>query len=399
MPPNSTSNNNNSSILPLIVSAEEEDSSSYYYSSSSLSNNRIRKSTTTKKRRRRRNTTRCILLVLMISLALFYCINLVFFFVHTTPIPIPTTNNDEKWVLYRSIRERVTIHSSEHDICTTNHLFSFTKIQEEDSMCSSRIVYSHPEQQQHTNNSNQKNDHPLHCVSAVDVNIDAIGSSTIQLLSMDQSWNTSGLNIILQRVDWPWAVSLILILLISYATKKGGNVIQSNTERLIIVTLYLMAVILYKKLQDSNNGWISPSNFESNTTIPFATTIMDSYYAFTIVHPLDSTLLILSHIGTYWFQLAAWYSAKTPRRILLWYLMYEVITSFCNEYLHNNTQDLDQATTRCTRVSYVHDMKQYAVDDMIRAYLLPPFFVYLYLMPKFIYQNIYSILAHFMSMK
>ena len=44
-----------------------------------------------------------------------------------------------------------------------------------------------------------------------------------------------------------------------------------------------------------------------------------------------------------------------------------------------------QDVVHCTRVAFKESAKRYAFDDLIRAYVLPPFFVYGYLLPKFIW--------------
>jgi len=407
MPPNS--NNNNNSLLPLVVSISSDDSENnndFYndYSVSSISSNNslnyyhnkqrtVRKSSKLRnKKRRRRIWIITILWMIVVGLAFIYIGNLVLLTNNnneSSTSVVNNNNNNEKWILYRSIQQHVTLHSSESDICHKNTIFE--KEENKKMMCS--VHYSHHRPNNTNTNNNINEYYPLHCVSSTK-------NTTPELLdSIDQSYNTSAWNILLQRVDWPWAMMLVLLLGIFYGINYGGEQ-QSIFKRITIIALYLFTVVLYKKFQPNNNGWISSESLSD--TIPFASTIYSSYYAFVIVHPLDGSILLLcSHMGTYWFQVAAWFYAKTIRQILIWYILYEVVTSFCNEYLHNNSHhDHDhEIMTRCTRVSYVHDMKQYAVDDMIRAYLLPPFFVYLYLMPKFIYQNIYSILAHFMSMK
>ena len=105
-----------------------------------------------------------------------------------------------------------------------------------------------------------------------------------------------------------------------------------------------------------------------------------SFEAFAYVHPMESSLIALSHFATYWLIIAAW-GAKSPRNMLVYRLLYETVTAIVNESVHlTEAQDI----VHCTRVAFKESVTVYAFDRLIRAYVLPPFFVYGYLLPKFI---------------
>ncbi len=57
-------------------------------------------------------------------------------------------------------------------------------------------------------------------------------------------------------------------------------------------------------------------------------------------------------------------------------------TASINEFAHLVEH---QDVVHCTRVAFKESAKRYAFDDLIRGYVLPPFFVYGYLLPKFIW--------------
>lgn len=79
-------------------------------------------------------------------------------------------------------------------------------------------------------------------------------------------------------------------------------------------------------------------------------------------------------------QLAAW-RATSLESMLIWQLMYELIPAFVNECAHHT--DVSSAT-KCARLLFIDSVQRYAVDEVIRAYILPPFLVYGYLLPKFL---------------
>ena len=175
----------------------------------------------------------------------------------------------------------------------------------------------------------------------------------------------------MQRVDWQWAGAVLLVLLILVAMGCGS---EEKEWQIGAVLVYLAAVTLYKYVQPNSLGLFSPDSLWR--------TAMDSCYAFVSVHPMTSQWLGWMHVATYWFQIAAWKS-KTIRGVLFWYFLYESVASFANEFMHLTEEDRQ---VRCLRVTYVHLARRFAVNDVVRAYLLPPFLVYLYLLPKLLLQ-------------
>jgi hypothetical protein len=203
-----------------------------------------------------------------------------------------------------------------------------------------------------------KAEYPLRCVAInPDHDFVLVGQWRIP------SWET-----VLQRVDWPWALLLFLMCVFLKATHLG---LQRNRHQGKAILLYLGSVVMYKYFQPSCLGLLSPYFFSRS--------ISGSIQIFKYVHHPSSPAIGWTHAGTYWFQLMAWRST-TVQGVLVWYLLYESVAAFANEYVH--MAEATDYAIRCARVSFVQEMKQYAVDDTMRAYLLPPILVYGYLLPK-----------------
>lgn len=66
---------------------------------------------------------------------------------------------------------------------------------------------------------------------------------------------------------------------------------------------------------------------------------------------------------------------------MFWWILYEVATTGLNEYMH--FYQAHDNHVQCIRTTFVVNMKRYAINGTTRAYLLPPIFVYGYLLPKF----------------
>lgn len=115
--------------------------------------------------------------------------------------------------------------------------------------------------------------------------------------------------------------------------------------------------------------------------------VQDSYGAFTIVHPMQSVDVALSHFGTYWFLVAAWFS-RDLKHCMVWLVLYETVTATVNEYTHHHEED---NAVQCMRVAFIHTMRRHVLDDLIRVYILPPIFVYLYLLPKFLLHFLFGL--------
>ena len=108
-------------------------------------------------------------------------------------------------------------------------------------------------------------------------------------------------------------------------------------------------------------------------------TTKQSFRAFAYVHPMESTHIALCHFATYWFKIASW-NSKSPRNLLLWQFLVESVTASVNECSHLIESD---NAVHCTRVLFKNSVKMCAFDNLMREYILPPFFVYGYLLPKF----------------
>jgi hypothetical protein len=190
-------------------------------------------------------------------------------------------------------------------------------------------------------------------------------------------WIIPTFQTVIVRVDWMWALAVAILLLLSKGMGIGAkkDILQARLTLLI----YFLAVIWYKYQQPYNAGLVSSSSSET-----IYTSILDSIHVFRTVHPISSRLLAWSHILTYWFEVAAWRS-QSMQGVLFWFLCYEFAASYINEYTHGLEDD---NAIRCTRVTFIASMKQFAIHDFIRAYLLPPFLVYCYLLPNLIWDYI-----------
>ena len=183
-------------------------------------------------------------------------------------------------------------------------------------------------------------------------------------------WREASFQGAIERVDWQWAVGVGAVFIVLVVSGTGH---QQKKWQIETILLYLAAVAMYKYTHHSNMGMFS--------TDSLWTTAVDSYYAFGNAHPMTSQFIAWTHIATYWFQIAAWRS-KTVQGVLFWYFLYESVTSFVNEYAHQTEYDRQ---VRCLRMTFIHVTQQYAVNDILRFYLLPPFFVYIYLLPKLVF--------------
>jgi hypothetical protein len=205
--------------------------------------------------------------------------------------------------------------------------------------------------------------YPLQCIAVDDRNMPARSVGQFR----DTNWRN-----IMARVDWVWACSLAVILLLLRRFRVGEKEVSQHWN----VLLYLSLVAVYKWQSSGNDGLLSPDSLW--------TTIVQSFHVFAVVHPIHDHLIAILHFATYWFEIAAW-RAKTLQNMLGWYLLYELVASFVNEYSHHEEAD---DGVRCMRVLFIHTMKQYAVNDVIRAYLCAPVLVYGYLLPMFIASHV-----------
>lgn len=182
---------------------------------------------------------------------------------------------------------------------------------------------------------------------------------------------------VMERVDCGLAIAVLAaVCLLTYF--RIGVKHQPNQYRNNFFYLVVMAIIIY--FTTPNTGFFSPNSI--------MTIVQESYRAFTIVHTMSSPWISLSHFATYWFKVAAWRS-KSLRNMLFWQLLVEIVSAPVNEYAHH-TEELNEI--RCMRMAFINSAKHYAFDDMIRVYVLSPFFVYGYLLPKFLYHWIFAYL-------
>jgi hypothetical protein len=177
----------------------------------------------------------------------------------------------------------------------------------------------------------------------------------------------------------------ILTLLFLFVLSRGKTIKRNKDEdgkpviphiqynRLQANVLYLVGMALYMYCT-------TPSVVGMCSSHSIRHVVHESFRVFQIVHPISSPLILCSHFGTYWTLFAAW-KASSLQNMLCWQYVHELVTTFVNEYTHH-TEALH--TVRYTRLVFIDTMQRYVLDDVIRAYVLPPFFVYGYLLPKFV---------------
>jgi hypothetical protein len=120
----------------------------------------------------------------------------------------------------------------------------------------------------------------------------------------------------------------------------------------------------------------------------------ESYRAFTLVHPVSSSsvhIMALSHFASYWFLLAAWRS-RALRAMLVWQLLYELVTAPLDEWahLHSIVGEDSSSQVFCMRRAFMSTVGHYCADEVIRNYFLPPFLVYGYLLPKYLLSLVFG---------
>ena len=203
---------------------------------------------------------------------------------------------------------------------------------------------------------------PLRCV--------ALPSDDSSLTVSSDVKKASFLAAMTHHIDWERVLPLLMaVTVMSYmkiGTRKQKNQYMNNMLYLVGMLLYTRLTLPYVK-----------STFSAHSILDIS---KQSFEAFVYVHPIESPHIALSHFATYWFYIAAWRS-KSTRNLLFWALLVETVAAGVNEYVHLLD---DQDVVHCTRVIFKDTMKNYAFDNLIREYVLPPFFVYGYLLPKFI---------------
>ncbi|CAJ1969438.1 unnamed protein product [Cylindrotheca closterium] len=175
---------------------------------------------------------------------------------------------------------------------------------------------------------------------------------------------------LVQRVDWDRAI--VLIALICYLTyNQIGTKHQQDQYRNNAIYLFIMSIYMY--LSTNHNGYFSQ--------ISVFDVVHQSFQAFKAVHPTSSPFICLSHFAVYWFNIASWRS-KSLRNLLFWQLCVELVSASTDEFAHH-FEDLNHV--RCMRLSFIHRMQNYVIGELIRKYVVPAIFVYLYLLPAFLF--------------
>jgi hypothetical protein len=167
--------------------------------------------------------------------------------------------------------------------------------------------------------------------------------------------------------------TIVLGLILALTYFRVGVKPQSNQYRNNV--LYLIGMATYLYISTENDGMFSPHHSVGDLA-------RESFRAFTLVHPisLSSHQIVLSHFASYWIVVAAWRS-RSLRSMLVWLLLYELVTAPLNEWAHLTE---GSSNVRCMRFAFISTVGHYCAEEVIRNYILPPFFVYGYLLPRFL---------------
>ncbi|KAL7517745.1 hypothetical protein ACHAWX_002640 [Stephanocyclus meneghinianus] len=202
---------------------------------------------------------------------------------------------------------------------------------------------------------------PLRCVMGSDE------TSTLRAIS---DHNIATISSIMGHIDWRRALALFIA--IGFLTKtKVGTQPQKNQYTNNILYYFVLALFLRLTLPNVKGMF---------STYLIIAIVRQSFEAFRYVHPMESPRIALSHFATYWFRIAALRS-KSLRNLLFWQLLGETVSAFFNEYCHLLEE---QNIVHCTRAGFIVTMKEYAFDNLIREYIVSPFCVYGFLLPKFV---------------
>lgn len=181
-------------------------------------------------------------------------------------------------------------------------------------------------------------------------------------------WKDDRFRRIFAKIDWFLAAGLAGLWVFCKISFRG----LQKRHQVWNCFMYLGVVALYKWYQDSTQGLIAPTSLW--------TTVTEAWHAFTVVHPVSSPAIALSHMATYWVSVAA-FRSKCLQSMLIYWFCYEVATSFINEYFHFGEED---DGVHCARVTFIAAARHYAINDVMRIYLMPPILVYGYLLPKMV---------------
>jgi hypothetical protein len=181
-----------------------------------------------------------------------------------------------------------------------------------------------------------------------------------------------------------------LILALTCYNEFGGVKPKQSKNQYLNNVLYLIGMAIYLLFSTDNDGMFSPDHSLWDV-------VRESYRAFTLVHPVSSSsahiIMALSHFASYWFLLAALRS-RSLRSMLVWQLLYELVAAPMDEWAHFNlsTDVADEELSKvfCMRRAFQSTVGHYCADEVIRRYVLPPFFVYGYLLPQYLLFLLYG---------
>jgi len=169
---------------------------------------------------------------------------------------------------------------------------------------------------------------------------------------------------------WHRISAMVIVLGLMFLFNIGSRKVSRSQIILLNVVIAVIAVAS-DVIPRQDGKWFSHLNTSE--------IIKESFNAFYHVHPLHNTSVAISHFLTYWIHAAQWF-VNTPRKVLIYALVTEVVVQLVNEWIHH----YESTTLRCHRQSFIHVMTQSVYDEIWREFILGPFFVYFSLLPRFV---------------
>lgn len=164
---------------------------------------------------------------------------------------------------------------------------------------------------------------------------------------------------------------MVVVLVFMFAFQVGAR--ERARSHIILINIFIAVIAVSSDVPFHRDGkW-----FSHLSTIRI---IKESFNTFYSVHPVENTAVAMSHFLTYWVHAAQWF-ARSPRQVLIYCLLTEVVVQFVNEWTHHDEWRTD---VRCARVSFINGMTVTVYDEVWREFVLGPFFVYFSLLPRFI---------------
>jgi hypothetical protein len=205
--------------------------------------------------------------------------------------------------------------------------------------------------------------YPVRCLVADPSNDNTISSFGVERYPTIQK--------VSERLVWDRIFVIVGIIFVMSYYQVGTRTV--GIRQIILVNIAFAIAATYSDVFFHHDGkWFSHLN-----TINI---VEESFIAFRNVHPVENVAVATAHFATYWMHAASWFS-KSPRRVLVWALLTEVVVTFVNEWSHHNEWQTD---VRCMRVAFIDGMKGHGYDELWREFFLGPIFVYFYLLPKFV---------------